>query len=148
FPFDAFWHEPSAYGYKNVHPHEVAARRAVAKSLDALRALLARTSLAIALTTPDLSTTQPLWVSALMAKKVPEAWIDLVRQSVIADFSSPGLRVGAYIYPSPKDSGTRWVNHIPTMVRVNVPVYIVWLKDNLDEVFVAHPFLRPMYPPP
>ncbi len=146
FPFDAFWHEPLEYGYRNIHPHDVAARRAIGKSLDALRALLARTSLSIALTDPDANVSPPLWVSVLIHERVPDAYIDLLRQSVVAEFS-PGMRVGAYINPSLHGNGTRWVDHLPTMFRAKVPTYIAWPpQPAIPAIIRRYPFLQPMLP--
>ncbi|KAI1796529.1 hypothetical protein LXA43DRAFT_844648, partial [Ganoderma leucocontextum] len=54
---------------------------------------------------------------------VPEDWMGELRRSWISDFR-PGIRTGAFINPT--TNGTAWMNHIPCMLRANLPVYIGW----------------------
>ncbi|KAI0713028.1 hypothetical protein C8T65DRAFT_574257, partial [Cerioporus squamosus] len=145
FPFDPFWPIPSECGYKRVHKFAHYARTAALKSLDACHVLMARCSMSIALNNPNDSASVPLWVKQLMSTNADPTWIDFIRQSVLADFS-PGTRVGSYICPSLGENGTKWVWHIPIMVRAQVPVHIVWPMKEIDEVFVNYPFLKAYYP--
>ncbi|KAH9939687.1 uncharacterized protein BXZ73DRAFT_30617, partial [Epithele typhae] len=49
------------------------------------------------------------------------AWIDEFSRSPIADLSL-GKRVGAFMDPT----FTRWMDHIPCMIKANLPVYVRW----------------------
>lgn len=146
FPFDPFWPNPSEYRYKDVYPTEAAAKAAALKGRDACALLAARCTMAIALCTVHPDTNPPRWVIALMKQKVPSAWIDALRASVIADLS-PDLRVGAIVNPlgHGHESATAWVDHVPCMIRANLPVYIAWPKDTA-EVIRKYPFLRDYLP--
>ncbi|TFK78380.1 hypothetical protein K466DRAFT_507362, partial [Polyporus arcularius HHB13444] len=124
FPLDPFWPHPSDCGYKHVHKFEHHARAAAARSLDACRVLMAR---------------------RLMHAKVDPTWIDFLRHSVIADFA-PGTRVGSYFNPSLGESGSKWLNHIPVMVRAHIPVYIVWPEQDRDKILAKHTFLQAYLP--
>ena len=145
FPFDCFWPMPKECGYQSAHSTPDLARRACARSLDAFRALMARCSMAIALNTPDPDAPIPLWITLLMNANVDDTWLNMFRQSILADFSL-GIRVGAYINPSLSERGTKWVQHIPVMVRSQVPVYIAWPEHEMDEIIRTYPFLQEYLP--
>ena len=154
FPPDSHWPLPRRMGYLNCHHTPEAAHRGLLKSRDALLLLAARCSLAIALTTllPDStpsSRSPPHWQKILMDAGVSYTWIDELSQSLIADLS-PGLRVGAFINPS---GFTEWVNHVPCMIRANLPVYVYWPRvkeedhwKSWERIVSNHPFLRPYRP--
>lgn len=142
FPFDAHWPLPADFGYRQPHPDTYRARRAAIRARDACILLLARCSMALALCTQS-DEQPPRWLLTLNEHGVPAPWVDLLRTSVIADFS-PGLRVGAFIDPA---GVTAWVNHVPCMIRANLPVYIKWPLD-VTSVVQNHPFLLPYTPSP
>ncbi len=149
-PVDAsYWPSPSDWGYTMVHKDERSARRAVAKSQDACAVLAARCSMAIALVTTDANADPPQWIQLLKDEDVPPAWIDVLRDSVLSNLS-PGLRVGAFIDLMPgSQSRTAWINHVPCMIRANLPVYIWWSdlrEPGLSEVLAEFPFLKPYVP--
>ncbi|KAI0640277.1 hypothetical protein C8Q77DRAFT_1046508, partial [Trametes polyzona] len=132
FPFDPFWPNPSEYSYRDPFPTMSAARVAALKARDACAILAAWCTMAIALLTTG----------------VPPAWIDEFRASALADLS-PGLRVGAIIYPVAErghESATAWVDHVPCMIRANLPVYIAWPEGDLYHFFDRYPFLLPYAP--
>lgn len=149
----SFWPLPSERGYRKVHKSEYLARKAAGQSRDACALLVARCTLAIALVTTDPNANPPQWYQILTEKKVPPAWVDMLRDSVVADLS-PGLRVGAFVSlvgPTP----TAWINHIPCMIRANLPVYISWWPGpqsaNVEHIVHEFPFLdayRPSNPDP
>lgn len=147
FPFDAFWPNPSDCGYKKEWGSAHGARVAAYRSLDACRVLLARCTMAVALASPDLCARPPRWVKVLLQKKVPPQWVEFFQASLVADLS-PGLRVGAYISPAQNDAGTKWIRHIPCLVRANIPVYIYWPRDGRDQILGKFPFLRDYLPVP
>lgn len=147
-PYTALWPTPTECRYRSVFRTHGQARYALARSLDALFVLVARCSLAIALVTPDV-TARPLpWIPHLIGKGVPPAWIDLLQNTHISNFS-PGLRVGMYVDVRPMQTHTPWVNHVPCMIRANLPVYLVWSGlSEIDEqtTKTKYPFLRPYLP--
>ncbi|KAI0640383.1 hypothetical protein C8Q79DRAFT_1015331 [Trametes meyenii] len=67
----------------------------------------------------------PPWQRILMQAGANSTWIDKLNQSLISDLS-PGLRVGAFICPTRGDMFTQWINHVPCMIKANLPVYIYW----------------------
>ncbi|KAI8968801.1 hypothetical protein BD414DRAFT_428872, partial [Trametes punicea] len=98
--------------------------------------------------------TAPRWQQILLSAGVTYTWIDELSESLIADLS-PGLRVGAFICPVPGPMFTQWVNHVPCMIKANLPVYIYWPlpKDGnghavWDGIIRNFPFLRPYCPQP
>ena len=139
-PFDCHWPLPMDCGYLRVHSNAHQARRAAVRARDACILLLARCTMALALCMRP-NEEPPMWILILSQQGVPPSFIDLVRTSIIADFS-PGLRAGAFIDPS---GVTAWINHVPCMVRANLPVYIMWPKD-VRGILEKHPFLRPYRP--
>ena len=140
FVWTDHWSLPNQFGYLTHHASASAARRAAARARDACVLLLARCSMAITLC--DRPGNQPpSWVRTLQGR-VPSVWIDILLESVIAKFA-PGLRAGAFIDLSGK---TTWVEHIPCMIRANLPVYICWNKNPRDAVS-QYPFLLPYVPP-
>ena len=147
FPFDAFWPNPSECGYKNDWPNEHSARVAAYRSLDACRVLLARCTMAVALATHDTNQQPPRWAQILLDNNIPPIWVEYFQASLVPNLSH-GLRVGAYISPADNDAGTKWVQHIPCMVRANVPVYIYWPRDGRDRILTKYPFLRDYLPMP
>ena len=66
----------------------------------------------------------------------------MLLSSVVSDLS-PGLRTGAFIDPR---EATAWVNHVPCMIRANLPVYICW-NAPVQEILDKYPFLSPYVPP-
>ena len=126
FPLDPFWPLPQECGYLHVHRNMYAAKRALYRSRDAFFLLAARCSLAIALTHllewpyPDSSSN---WERILLKADICPTWIDLFRASAISDMS-PGLRAGAFISTMSGDNAMQWINHVPCMVKANLPVYI------------------------
>ena len=147
FPFDPFWPNPSDCGYKKEWPSEHSARVAAYRSLDACRVLLARCTMAVALATDDTTVRPPRWVQILLDKKIPAIWVEHFQASLVPNLSL-GLRVGAYISPADNDAGTKWVDHIPCMVRANVPVYIYWPREGREGILARYPFLRQYLPVP
>ena len=140
FGWSNHWSLPSQFGYMDSHRTATAARNAAARARDACVLLLARCSMAIALC--DRPGNQPpSWVRTLQGR-VPSAWIDILRHSIVAKFA-PGLRVGAFIDLTGK---TAWVKHVPCMIRANLPVYICWNVD-FHTAVSEYPFLRPYVPP-
>ena len=121
FPFDAFWPLPKDFGYRQVHAVRASAHAAAMRARNACALLLARCTMAVALCTVP-GEEPPRWIPALHQASVSPAWVDKLRDSIIADLS-PGLRAGAFIDPY---GGTAWVNHVPCMIRANLPVYIAW----------------------
>ena len=134
------WSLPSEFEYLKVHRTGLSARIAAARSRDACVLLLARCSMAIALCDHP-GNGPPHWLRPLQGR-VPSAWIDILQQSVVADFS-PGLRAGAYIDLTGK---TAWVHHVPCMIRANLPVYICWNEDR-KKIASMYPFLVQYMPP-
>ena len=63
----------------------------------------------------------------------------------MADFS-PGLRVGAFVCPWDGDFRTEWMDHVPCMIKANIPVYVHWPAPGAEgtwgEIVSCHPFLR------
>ena len=86
-------------------------------------------------------TLPPSWVRTLQGR-VPNVCIDILQESIIADFS-PGLRAGAFIDLTGK---TAWVEHVPCMIRAKLPVYVCW-NTNPSGALTRYPFLRPYLPP-
>ncbi|OJT07017.1 hypothetical protein TRAPUB_2129 [Trametes pubescens] len=146
FPFDAHWPFPHELGYLENHKSHGAAARAVWKARDALFLLAARCSLAVALTNllPSTSSNSPpQWQQILMNADVTYTWIDELNQSLIPDLS-PGLRVGAFINPHDGPTSTEWVNHVPCMIKANLPVYIYWPTSDgqvWETIIKKYPFL-------
>ncbi|RPD52485.1 hypothetical protein L227DRAFT_514740, partial [Lentinus tigrinus ALCF2SS1-6] len=147
FPFDPFWPTPTECGYKRTWRIPQEARRAAFRSLDACRVLLARCTMAIGLATPEKDTNPPSWMNVLLRANVNAKWVENFRSSLIPDLS-PGLRVGAYVSPSREAAGTHWIEHIPCMIRANVPVYIHWPKNDRDKIVRQWPFLHQYLPSP
>ncbi|KAI0373835.1 hypothetical protein BV20DRAFT_937302, partial [Pilatotrama ljubarskyi] len=146
FPFDPYWPNPSEFRYKEVHISETAARISALKARDACLLLAARCSMAIALCSRDPDAQPPHWVPLLMNAGVPSAWIDLLRESAISDLS-PDMRVGTVLCLTEGESATRWLNHVPCMIRANLPVYICWPPQSaLQDVLRQYPFLLPYLP--
>ena len=144
-PSGAHWPLPHAWGYLRAHKSAHAARLAALRSRDACVLLLARCTMAIALCVsseePRHPKRPPNWISILDGR-VPSAWIDILQHSVVSDLS-PGLRTGAFIDPR---EATAWVNHVPCMIRANLPVYICW-NAPLREILDKYPFLSQYTPP-
>ena len=138
-PWTACWSYPSDFGYMKVHRTGTAARNAAMRARDACVMLLCRCSMTIALSNVTQSD-PPSWIRSLQGR-VPNAWIDILQSSVVADFS-PGLRAGAFIDLSGK---TAWVHHVPCMIRANLPVYVCWGKRPDNDV-AKYPFLAPYIP--
>ncbi|RPD59563.1 hypothetical protein L227DRAFT_563977 [Lentinus tigrinus ALCF2SS1-6] len=145
FPLDPFWPTPTECGYNRLWGDERGARRAAYRSLDACRVLLARCSMAIALASPDPGAPLPRWVEILLREGADPKWVDVFRASLISSLK-PGVRVGMYLNPSLNDAGTKWVDHIPCMVRANVPVYIYWPREGREKILERYPCLRPYIP--
>ncbi|KAI0666725.1 hypothetical protein C8Q78DRAFT_983373, partial [Trametes maxima] len=88
----------------------------------------------------------PRWQVILREAGANASWIDEISRSLIPDLS-PGLRVGAFICPVSGDGFTPWINHVPCMIKANLPVYIYWPEngDNYDncwaQVIRAFPYL-------
>lgn len=151
FPFDAFWANPRSYNYDAVHRTLQGVRDSAQKARDALQVLTARVSMAIALIPNQPNSWEPGWVEVLRRRGVMRAWIDDLRDSPLCDFS-PGTRAGAYIWPLP--DGTKWMLHVPCMIRSNLPVYIRWPESTpgVPDLAVASkivnqfPFLMPYQP--
>ncbi|PIL26011.1 hypothetical protein GSI_11765 [Ganoderma sinense ZZ0214-1] len=143
-----FWPLPSERGYRHLHKDEYSARKAAALSRDACALLVARCTLAIALVTTDPKANPPQWYTLLADKGVPLAWIDMLRDSVVADLS-PGLRVGAFIRLAGQPR-TAWINHVPCMIRANLPVYLAWWPGpqhaDVLQVLREFPFLQAYVP--
>ena len=139
-PFDAHWALPRECGYLHGHRTGHAARIAAMRSRDACVLLLARCTMATALCA-QLGESPPGWVRVLENRGVPAVWIDFLQQSVISDLS-PGLRTGAFVYPTE----TKWMHHVPCMIRANLPVYICW-KEGVALILDKFPFLRDYAPP-
>ncbi|KAL1946012.1 hypothetical protein VTO73DRAFT_2014, partial [Trametes versicolor] len=128
FPLDAHWPFPREIGYLHYHKTHGAAARALWKARDALFLLAARCSMAIALTNllPSPSpNAPPRWQQILINAGVTYTWIDELDQSLIPDLS-PGLRVGAFFDPADGPRQSQWVQHVPCMIKANLPVYIYW----------------------
>ncbi|KAI1789777.1 hypothetical protein LXA43DRAFT_856405, partial [Ganoderma leucocontextum] len=143
-----YWPSPSERGYRNVHRDEYTARKAAGKSRDACALLVARCTMAIALVTTDTSANPPQWFQLLTNEGVLPAWIDLLRDSIITDLS-PGLRAGAFINFTPGETRTAWINHVPCMIRANLPVYVWWPKpQHVDPslILAEFPFFQPYLP--
>ena len=146
-PFDAHWSLPTAFGYRKGHRTSSGARKAALCARDACALLLARCTMAIALC-GGREEEPPRWIRVLVNQGIPAAWVDLLRESIVADLS-PGLRVGAFIDPFGQATRTAWVNHVPCMVRANLPVYFVWRwQHDAEQVLATFPFLREYLPPP
>lgn len=145
-PSGAPWPLPHVYGYLKAHKNAYSARVAALRSRDACVLLLARCTMAIALSAHSqdthLTRRPPNWISILDGR-VPAAWADILRLSVVSDLS-PGLRTGAFIDPR---AATAWVNHVPCMIRANLPVYICWNMPVRD-ILEKFPFLAEYVPPP
>ena len=143
FPFEAHWRTPHSCGYRQAHRTSEGARRAALRSRDACALLLSRCTMAIALCS-RVPEDPPRWVRILTTNGIPSAWIDVLRESVVADLS-PNLRAGAFIDPY---GMTEWVQHVPCMIRANLPVYIRWKpQESTSPVLQRYPFLRPYLPP-
>lgn len=144
-PSGAPWPLQHVYGYLKAHRNAFSARVAALRSRDACVLLLARCTMAIALSAREQDTglprQPPNWISILDGL-VPAAWVDILRLSVVSDLS-PGLRTGAFIDPR---QSTAWVNHVPCMIRANLPVYICWTMP-VHEVLAKYPFLADYVPP-
>ena len=142
---DKHWPLPHVCGYLDTHRSAYAARVAALRSRDACVLLLARCTMAIALCARSEDTPSvrrpPNWMYVLDGC-VPAAWIDILRHSVVSDLSL-GLRTGAFIDPQEK---TAWVNHVPCMIRANLPVYICW-NTSVDNILGKYPFLSDYVPP-
>ena len=88
-PFDVHWGLPTSFGYRKAHRTSVGARKAAMHARDACALLLARCTMAIALCS-EQAEEPPRWVRILSGQGIPLAWIDLLRESIVADLS-PGL---------------------------------------------------------
>lgn len=149
-PFNVFWSLPSEHKYDAVYRDLRDVRASALKARDALQVLTARVSMGIALV-PTKRSWEPGWIEVLRRAGVLSAWIDELRDSPLCDFT-PGTRAGAFVVPHP--SGTRWMNHVPCMIRANLPVYVKWPQTSdsrLDERAIAvvvtkYPFLEPYRP--
>ncbi|KAH9913886.1 uncharacterized protein BXZ73DRAFT_12322, partial [Epithele typhae] len=136
-PFDPHWPSPEECGYREVYSTAYAAHSAAIRSRSAFKVLLARCTMAIALhISPE--TEPPAWVRLLTSHNVPSAWIQLLRTSITSNFS-PQLRVGAFF----DLEISQWMNHIPCMIRANVPVYIRWTTSLASSTLQQYPFLSP-----
>ena len=150
FPFDAFWPLPCQFGYDRWHKTQGSAFAAAAKARDACLVLTARLSMAMALCEHENHGLEPAWVEILRKAKCPSSWIDELRNSPIANFA-PNMRAGTFLWPY--ENGTRWMNHVPCMIRANLPVYIRWnpinianAPDFIASIVAQHPFLKPYTP--
>ena len=143
FPFDSFWRLPQDHGYRSAHRTSAGASKAALRSRDACVLLLARCTMAIALC-GQTDVDPPAWIRVLVTNGFPSPWIDILRSSIVADLS-PGLRTGAFIDPF---GVTQWVDHVPCMIRANLPVYLRWKRnEDIRIVLQRYPFLRTYLPP-
>ncbi|KAI0652706.1 hypothetical protein C8Q79DRAFT_1005879 [Trametes meyenii] len=154
---DPYWALPQDMGYMGRHKSRSAVVHALWKLRDAMFLLAARCSMAIALSNFLPNTSQgslasvPPWQRILMQAGANSTWIDELNQSLISDLS-PGLRVGAFICPTHGDMFTEWINHVPCMIKANLPVYIYWptYSDDYavvwDKIVAEFPCLRPYRP--
>ncbi|KAH9910524.1 uncharacterized protein BXZ73DRAFT_58156 [Epithele typhae] len=69
--------------------------------------------------------TPPRWQRVLRERGIDLAWIDEFSRSPIADLSL-GKRVGTFMDPT----FTRWMNHIPCMIKANLPITINEVRMN------------------
>jgi hypothetical protein len=87
---------------------------------DAFVPLMALCLYAISLT-PDFTTENPSWVAKLEEMGIHPEWVQLLKDSQLAEFSASNDRVGVIIQPN-----CTWLNRVPRMVQANVPMYILW----------------------
>lgn len=128
FPLDfSYFPLPASYGYQRQHCSRAIASRCASQSRDAFVQLACMSSYAIALFSKrreDFREPIPAWVRFLHEKGVHPAWVDNFKASQFADFFHTE-RVGTMIHP-----GCKWLNHVPALVRANVPLWIFWGDGN------------------
>ena len=139
------WREPAEFGYLEMHQGQETAFHCARRSQEAFAFLAARCSLAIALWTPPPSDKQPgapNWVTFLHNQGVHYSWTDILRSSIITDFSL-GLRVGCVI----DAQKFTWSAIIPYLLRAKVPVFVWWANDQVVEPICAKKKeLKPLRP--
>ena len=129
------WREPAEFGYLEMHQGQETAFHCARRTQEAFAFLAARCSLAIALWTPPPSDKQPGapdWVTFLHNQGVHYSWTDILRSSIITDFSL-GLRVGCVI----DAHKFTWSAIIPYLLRAKVPVFVWWANDQVVEPICA-----------
>jgi hypothetical protein len=129
---------PSQYGYLNIFNKRHQSVRCCMNARDAFIPLMALCSYAISLT-PDFTAENPSWVAKLQEMGIHPEWVQLLKDSQLADFSASNERLGVIIQPKCK-----WLNRVSRMVQANVPVYILW--DNSSD-FSDTPWFRTRYCP-
>ena len=151
FPSDPFWGAPKEYTYTQIHLTAGSVRAAVQRARDAFFFLFARCTLAIALCIGPGDDKQvvkdkyPSWASYLIEQGVSRELVHSLYTSKIADLSPDFPRLGAFVDPF---GGTRWMNHVPCMIRANLPVYIYWHDGpGFAKAVKRHPFLQRYLPP-
>ncbi|KIM85942.1 hypothetical protein PILCRDRAFT_86667 [Piloderma croceum F 1598] len=88
---------------------------------------------------PDFTAENPSWVAKLQEMGIHPEWVQLLKDSQLADFSASNERIGVIIQPNCK-----CLNHVSRLVQANVPVYILW--DNPSD-FSDTPWFRTRYCP-
>lgn len=121
---------PSTNGYLQSHPTEEDARYFALYSRDAFVPLMAMCSFAIAnnLEAHEFASSMPKWLIELASQNVNQQYLQLIRTSIIGDFSIE--RVGVVLDPFKWDCREQ----INRMVRGNVPVWIYWGQKWKDGV--------------
>ena len=154
------WCPPEDYGYRKPYQSSHAAKISIVRSHMAFRLLVARCSLAVSLwlfpgakdgIVPPVVTAHydakanspvPDWIAFLKQERVPESWIDAIRDSIITDFSI-NLRVGAVIEPRT----CKWLAMLPVLRAAKIPIFVMW--RNTSEILgcgMALPFMKVFAP--
>lgn len=131
FPLDfKIFTAPSRFGYYKTYDVQEKCRRSVMRSRDAFVPLMALCTMAIATWSklPETATDTTVetclrWAVALRNQNVDVDWIADLMASPIADVSGATKRVGTLIRA---DGPNLWWNHLPSMIRTHVPVWILW----------------------
>jgi hypothetical protein len=112
---------PSAYGFPRQYRTHKAALRSSHQSRHAFNLLMAAVSFTIMMHLPekDPSNSNPSWARKLEEHGVHPDYIQLVKESAIADFNPENKRVGCIL-----SWKTQWLNLVPRMEAANVPFWI------------------------
>ena len=135
---------PSEYGWGCEVGEERYARKLAMRARDAFNPLMALCSYAISLLLHrdlDPSTDNPNWAQVLIEKAdVHPEWVKSLQESPVADFS-PGKRVGVIVHMG----RCQFLDHIPAMIRANVPIWLYW--GHLNSIFSPFHKVATMYRP-
>lgn len=118
---------PVSFGYGRTHRTPKIAAKCAKVSQDAFVILAAMCSFTMAMNIKDedLQSPDPRWARVLRAGGMHPVWIDNFRNTQFADFLTTE-RVGSIMHPK-----CQWLEFIPLMRRVRIPLLFYWEHGNL-----------------